>query len=242
MRTKTGAMGVKTRPGEPSAASPAQAQALGPSARAILEAAESLFGERGLESVSIRDIAREADVSISVIYHHFGSKAELLRTVLHTRLAELGALRDAIFEELEAEARPELGRILYAIIAPVARLRAPGSGRQATMQFLARALVSPLSEVKEEGDATVRQLRRVISLLQRALPELSRAEICWRLHFTFGIEHMTHWDDARLALMSEGQCDSGDVDQSIERAIAFAEAAFRGPPFAVRKARPSSPG
>jgi AcrR family transcriptional regulator len=203
---------------------------MGASAAAVLEAAERLFGERGLESVSIRDIAKAADVSISVIYHHFGSKAELLRALLRLRLSELGRMREAIFSALESEPRPELRRILYGIIAPVARLKAPGSGRQATMQFLARALVSTLPEVTEEGDATVRQLRRVVRLLERALPELSHAEICWRLHFTFGIEHMTHWDDQRLALMSEGDCDGGDVEESIARAIAYAEAAFRAPP------------
>jgi len=203
---------------------------VGTSAAAVLDAAERLFGEQGLESVSIRDIARAAGVSISVIYHHFGSKAELLRTLLRTRLAELGAMREAVFGPLEAQARPDLRGILYGIIAPVARLRTPGNGRQATMQFLARALVSTLPEVKEEGDATVMQLRRVVRLLERALPELGHAEICWRLHFTFGIEHMTHWDDARLAVISEGDCDGSDVEQSIARAIAYAEAAFLAPP------------
>lgn len=196
---------------------------------AVLDAAERLCGERGLESVSIRDIARAANASISAIYHHFGSKADLLRILLRMRLAEIGQMRETIFDELERESRPDLRRILYAVIAPVAQLRAPQNGRQATMQFLARALVSTLPEVKEESDAVVRQLRRVLYLLERALPLLGRAEICWRLHFTFGIEHMTHWDDERLALMSQGECDATDVEESISRAIDYAEAAFLAP-------------
>lgn len=195
----------------------------------MLEAAERLFGERGLESVSIRDIAQAADVSISVIYHHFGSKADLVRTLLRTRLTELGEMREAVLSGLDADAAPSLRQILYAIFAPIARLRSPGSGRQATMQFLARALVSPLPEVKKESDAVVLQLRRVVGLLQRALPHLSHADVCWRLHFTFGIEHMTHWDDQRLALMSGGECDGSDAEASIERAVAYAEAAFLAP-------------
>ena len=212
--------------------SSAETRAVGASAVAILDAAERLFGERGLESVSIRDIARADDASISVIYHHFGSKAELLRTLLRVRLAELGRTRDAIFAEQEALAQPDLGRILYAIIAPVARLRAPDAGRIATMQFLARALVSTLPEVTAESDAAVLQLQRVVRLLERALPHLGHDDICWRLHFTFGIEHMTHWDDERLALMSGGTCDGSSVEESIERAIAYAEAAFMAPPTA----------
>ncbi len=208
----------------------AEGREIGPSAAAILETAERLFGEQGLESVSIRDIAKAADVSISVIYHHFGSKANLLRTILRTRIAEVGEIRNAMFAELEAQPRPEIGKVLYAAIAPLARLRAPDSGRQATVQFLARALVSTLPEVQEEVAATVNELTRVVRLVQRALPHLSHAEVCWRLHFTFGIEHMTHWDDARLAIMSEGECDPNAIEESIRRAVAYAEAGFLAPP------------
>ena len=208
----------------------------GASATAILETAERLCAERGLESVSVRDIAKEANVSISVIYHHYGSKANLLLTILRTRLAEFGQIRGALFAELEAQERPELRKILYAILAPLARLRAPASGRHTTVQFLARALLSTLPEMKEETDATVHQLRRVVRLLERALPHLSHEEICWRLHFTFGLEHMTHWDDARLAIMSDGACDANAVEESIERAIAFATAGFLAPPFRLQQA------
>ena len=70
--------------------------------------------------------------------------------------------------------------------------------------------------------------------VERALPHLSHAEVCWRLHFTFGIEHMTHWDDARLAIMSGGECDGNAIEESIERAIAYAEAAFRAPSTPTR--------
>lgn len=209
----------------------------GSSAAAILEAAERLCGERGLEAVSIRDIAKAADVSLSVIYHHFGSKAELIRTLLRRRLDEFSQLRNEVFTRLESDPKPDLKAILHAIFAPVAQLRAPGGQRQAAMQFLARALVSPLPEVKEESDAAVRELRRVVRLLQRALPHLSHAEICWRLHFTFGIEHMTHWDDQRLLIMSDGECDGSDAAEQVERAIAYAQAAFLAPPLRAEARR-----
>lgn len=209
---------------------PAGAQS-GDSALSILEAAERLCGERGLESVSVRDIAREAGVSISVIYHHFGSKANLLRTILQTRLRELAAVRAEIFGDLESQEKPDLKRLLYAIFAPVAQLKAPGNERHATMQFLARSLVSTVPELREEVEEVVEGLRQVVRLFERALPHLSHADICWRLHFTFGIEQMTHWDDARLAIMSEGACDSRSTEETIERAVAFAEAAFLAPPM-----------
>jgi AcrR family transcriptional regulator len=43
----------------------------------IRDAAIKLFGERGIEGASIRDIAAEAGVSSGLVRHHFGSKEEL---------------------------------------------------------------------------------------------------------------------------------------------------------------------
>lgn len=43
----------------------------------IRDAAIHLFGERGIEGASIRDIAAEAGVSSGLVRHHFGSKEAL---------------------------------------------------------------------------------------------------------------------------------------------------------------------
>lgn len=43
----------------------------------IRDAAIRLFGERGIEGASIRDIAAEAGVSSGLVRHHFGSKEAL---------------------------------------------------------------------------------------------------------------------------------------------------------------------
>lgn len=52
------------------------------SAQRIIEAAERLFGERGYEGVSIRDIAAAAGVSKANVFHHFASKWELYSAVV----------------------------------------------------------------------------------------------------------------------------------------------------------------
>ncbi|TMP91372.1 MAG: helix-turn-helix transcriptional regulator [Verrucomicrobia bacterium] len=40
----------------------------------ILDVAEELFGERGLDRVSIRDITRKARVNLAAINYHFGAR------------------------------------------------------------------------------------------------------------------------------------------------------------------------
>ncbi|XOV84861.1 MAG: TetR/AcrR family transcriptional regulator [bacterium] len=47
----------------------------------LVHAAMKLFGERGYDGVSVREIAAEADVSIGLIKHHFGSKEGLRQAV-----------------------------------------------------------------------------------------------------------------------------------------------------------------
>ena len=47
----------------------------------ILEVALRHFAERGIEGTAVEDIARDAGIGISSIYHHFGSKDRLAAAV-----------------------------------------------------------------------------------------------------------------------------------------------------------------
>jgi AcrR family transcriptional regulator len=198
-------------------------------ATVILDAAEQLCGTHGIEAVSIRDIAAAADVSIAVIYHHYKSKANLLRSILHTRFAEIKEEHERLLTELEAQKSPAVKDIARAVLQPINQWRRPD--REAALQFYALALVCPLPELKNAIDAGVVGLQRVVALLQRALPGLTHEDICWRLHFTMKITHLTQWDAARLAIMSKGDCRD-DPEESLARGMAFAEAAFLAPPIA----------
>ena len=51
-------------------------------AQRILEAADELFGERGYDGASARDIARRAGVKKALVFYHFGSKEALFVAVL----------------------------------------------------------------------------------------------------------------------------------------------------------------
>lgn len=48
--------------------------------RAILDAAITLFDDRGYVNTTISDIARQADMSNGLIYHYFSSKEDILRS------------------------------------------------------------------------------------------------------------------------------------------------------------------
>src|SRR5262249_36548982 len=163
--------------------------------------AERLCATHGIEAVSIRDVASEAGVSIPVIYHYYKSRTNLLRAILVARFGEISGEYDRLLTELETAKAPAVRDILRAVLEPINQWRKPG--REASLQFYALAIVSPVPEVKEALDAGVVGFRRVVGLLQRALPNLTHDDICWRLHFTIKLSHQTRWDAARLAILSE---------------------------------------
>ena len=104
----------------------------------ILDAAASVFATHGYHGGSLRDIARQLEVSPTIIAHHFGTKYELLEAVLeradHTTpgdeffdfdaaCAERGVVAATLERVHSSVDRPELLR-LFAILA--AESSAPG--------------------------------------------------------------------------------------------------------------------
>jgi AcrR family transcriptional regulator len=79
---------------------------------AILDAALAVLAERGV-SVSMEEIARRAGVSKQTIYNHYGSKAELVRTMAERRVHEMVApLETAEAAENPEQALAQFGRML----------------------------------------------------------------------------------------------------------------------------------
>ncbi len=57
-------------------------------AQQVLAAASALFSARGVDSVSIQDIATEAGVSKANVFHHFENKEQLYLAVIRSKVEE----------------------------------------------------------------------------------------------------------------------------------------------------------
>jgi len=55
----------------------------------LLDAARSVFAEKGLDLTRIDEITERADVGKGTFYYHFGSKDQLIRALIRRMLAEL---------------------------------------------------------------------------------------------------------------------------------------------------------
>ena len=63
---------------------------------AIIEAADALFVDKGFAAVSLSQIARKAEVTKSLIHHHFGTKRELWKEVKRRRMEGFAKAQRAI--------------------------------------------------------------------------------------------------------------------------------------------------
>ena len=90
----------------PRARSAVDPDKIAPSASAILDAAETLFGRRGYAATSVDAICTASALPVGSIYHHFGSKSAILSAVLDRAGRRFFAeLDDAVGARLEPEPR-----------------------------------------------------------------------------------------------------------------------------------------
>jgi AcrR family transcriptional regulator len=195
----------------------------------ILDVAEELFGEQGLDRVSIRDITRKAKVNLAAINYHFGTKEDLIAAVFERRVVPVNEARLAALNRVEASAGKgilKLEAILEAFIRPALQSSLKASkGRTAFSKLFGRCLSEPSPEVEALLKAQFEPLvQRMDAALQRALPRLSRSEIYWRMKFTYGALH--HWLLTKDKFRPDWVEDV-DVETQTQKLISFAAAGFR---------------
>src|SRR5437773_5129264 len=195
----------------------------------ILDVAEELFGERGLDRVSIRDITRKAKVNLAAINYHFGSKEDLIAAVFERRVVPVNEARLVALDTVEkafGRRSPKLEDILEAFIRPAVQSSLKQSkGGTAFSKLFGRCL----SETSPEVEALLKKqfeplAERMQAALKRALPRLSRSEIFWRMKFTYGALH--HWLLTKDKFRPDWVEDV-DVETQTQKLILFAAAGFR---------------
>ncbi len=194
----------------------------------ILDAAELLFSENGVEGVSLRALTREAGVNLASVHYHFGSKEAVARAAFCRRVRPINAERLALLDEIEREGAPDIEEILTALYAPVLRLaQSPVHGRR-FMRLCARFYSEPgeylESAFEEEFSAVIERFQRA---LQRALPDLSPTDVRRRMHFAIGVMVHTMLDSNRTRQWTDQACDPLDTRGTLEAMVRFVAAGFR---------------
>jgi AcrR family transcriptional regulator len=126
----------------------------------ILAAAAELVGERGIEHVSMEDVARAACVGTGTLYRRFGDRAGLALALLddHTRM----------FQDAMISGPPPLGPGVPA----VERLRAFGHEYLDLLERHAALLVVAIPAGREAGGPHSFYATHLAILVEEAAPEL----------------------------------------------------------------------
>ena len=155
----------------------------------ILDAAEELFMLHGFEGTSMRSLTAKAGVNLAAVNYHFGSKDALIEAVFRRRLDPMNAARVAALDALETAERPLAPEaIIRAFIRESLRMMedAKGGGRN-FIRLLGRTYTEPAKPIRQLiGQLYAPTMERFKGAFERALPQMPREELVWRMHFMFG--------------------------------------------------------
>lgn len=84
----------------------------------ILSTAMKLFGEKGFEGTSVRDIAKAAEVNLAMISYYFGSKEKLFEQVVEYKSSSIRV----VFAELAKSSIPQIQKVDKIIDSYVERM------------------------------------------------------------------------------------------------------------------------
>lgn len=187
----------------------------------IIDAAERLIADRGLDAVSLRMITSEANTAnATAIQYHFGDRVGLVRAVLARRRPAVERRRHAMLDDIGASDVHDLRQLAAAFVRPLASELDDGAGYLQLLSDLAhqprptfdpeifhddhdsvvrwRAMVKPLM------DPTAVRLHRRLIAMQFTYEELARrardrADRDHRLFTSQTIDLVTALLDARLS-------------------------------------------
>lgn len=206
----------------------------GPETRSrILDAAEELFVEHGLDATSMRMITTKAGVNLAAVNYHFGSKDSLIQEIFQRRLVELNRQRLAALDRVEAEAgsdgiRPS--QVLEAFFRPSLELATDTEhGGRIFMQLLGRTYTEPNAFVRKFlAEEYAETLQRFLKALYDSLPGVPREEILWRFHFMMGATSYAIAGTDTLELFA-GRFDDVDPARLMPRLMSFLLGGLRAP-------------
>jgi AcrR family transcriptional regulator len=192
---------------------------------ALIEAAESLFAEAGVQGVSTRQIgAAIGSSNTNVVAYHFGSKDALIREVYRHRLPAIDQRRGALLVEADACGRTSDAHALVRVFFLPLYEQTDGAGRQSYARFLSGLERSGMIATRLEVNAEFPETLALFLRLRDCLPEAARPAFAARMRLvTVLMTGALHLIDL------ETDSEAGAMHALFEDAVAMAAAALVAP-------------
>lgn len=189
---------------------------------ALIEAAESLIAEAGVEGTSTRQIgAAIGSHNTNVVAYHFGSKEALIEEIYRYRLPEIDRRRGELLEQADAGAKgQDLAELIRLFALPWFE-QTDSKGRHSFAGFLAgierSGMIATRGQLVGAFPATEQVNARIASLLPQPAQSL----------FNFRIRTVTAMILATLQMIDrEERDDPAAARQLFETSIVMAAAAM----------------
>jgi AcrR family transcriptional regulator len=194
----------------------------------LIETAERLFAERGIDAVSLRSVMAAAGTNVAAVHYHFGSKDALVEALIQSRSGEVGRRREPLLQRVEALPHPTARDLAEAFVRPVAEMAL--GGNDGWVRFVHGVLVTrhPAFEVLDATFAP--QAIRIGKVLERVSAGLDLVTARFRLAeaMTMTFRVLGDLDAVARAVQPSGGRVSDDV--LVEQLVDAVTAVLAGPP------------
>jgi AcrR family transcriptional regulator len=125
----------------------------------LIEAAERLFADRGIDGVSLAEVTRAAGLgNTGAVHHYFGGREELLAAVVDQHRADMDSRREALFDEAEALGDTSVDLLVRVLVEPMVAKLDDERGR-AFLAIQAERSLRPRARRPERRPLVVRLFR-----------------------------------------------------------------------------------
>ncbi len=197
----------------------------------ILDAAEALFARHGYDGVTMRQIAKRADVDVALASYHFGKKRDLFDAVFMRRADMLNSSRREVLHQSREKGgnrEQSLEEIIEAFLLPLKMAQETGDpGWRNYLALLAHIMASPVWSMEMMPKIYDKLVLEFIDALRSALPGAKDEHIYWCYHYLSGALTLTLAQTGRIDKLSGGKCLSSDFDAAYEHMVPFIAAGFR---------------
>ncbi len=220
---KTATENPKKRPGRPKGKQSEARQKL------ILDKAEQLFAENGFHAVTLRQVAKAAEVDTALLHYYFKHKRGLFDQVFRRRGEVLNQERLTELNDYEARNGDSIDvrGAITAFVQPL--LDKVESGDSGWRSYF--AIVAMINNTPEIGGEIMSEnfdpvVLRLLDLIERALPSAKKADLFWAYHCLSGGLTLTLSQSGRLDRLSDNLCRSSDIRTALHHLIDFSTAGF----------------
>lgn len=192
----------------------------------ILNASERLFAEYGFDGVSLRKITHDAGVELALANYHFGPKKELFLAVIKRRAEALQDARMAALTRLGEDATLE--QVIDAFTRPFLEKSARGGpGWKSYARLVAQVANAPRWTEAVMASQFDPIASIFIEKIKKVLAAQDDANIYWGFHFLLSAMTTTFAETGRIDRLSDGRCQSSDLDTIHDKMVPFLAAGFR---------------